>query len=295
MPSRLMLSRYKSSKHAVKRTFQRMLRGAPSSLTDGRNYRALCELAARDAAVFKTFRRQPVYAEVLEHVDRESGLEAIRYALQRHPEYRSLLPEFRRNDDLGGPRLEHFGDSGDWSATTLRYLKILSDLESLFGDLNGLHIVEIGAGYGGQCRLVLARFPRASYTIFDLPEPGALAARYLAALGAGPVAVNPPPSQFRASPVDLVISNYALSEIRRSIQQEYFERVVVRAARGYMLWNSAASRTLTEKLFSRDEQSYGAEEAASKIRGARVIRSRPPLLEADERVGNALILWGQIP
>ena len=54
------------------------------------------------------------------------------------------------------------------SPTTLRYLKVANDLETLFSSLDGLRICEIGVGYGGQCRVLDAMFAVKSYTLVDL-------------------------------------------------------------------------------------------------------------------------------
>jgi putative sugar O-methyltransferase len=278
-------------RESLKRLIRRAVDARRSSLTDTRKYRAFCRLASRDSAVFASFRAAHIYEDMVENAKREDGEQSLTSLLARHPGYSARFEEFRRNDSVGGPRTEEFEDFGHWSATTLRYVKILGDLESLFGDLDGMHIVEIGAGYGGQCRLILARFPSASYTIFDLPEPGALAARFLEALGARGVAVNPPAEELGAKPIDLVISNYALSEIRRSVQHGYLEQVVSRARRGYMLWNEPALRFLAKRRLPPKDPPYTAEEAAGRIPGARVLKESPILLAGDRQLANSLILW----
>ena len=285
-------SRLTAFRESLKHLARRAIDGRRSSLTDTRKYRAFCRLAARDDTVFASFRASRIYVDMVESAQRDDGQQSLTGTLAQQPSYRSQLEEFHRNDTVGGPRREHFEGVGDWSPTTLRYLKILSDLETLFGDLSGLHIVEIGAGYGGQCRLILARFPVASYTILDLPEPGALAARYLAALGARGISVNPPPEQLRAQPIDLAISNYALSEIRRSVQQDYLDRVVMRARRGYMLWNEPALRFLAKRRLPPKDRPYTAEEAARQIPGSRVVREGSMLLRGDRQLANSLIIWG---
>jgi putative sugar O-methyltransferase len=248
-------------RESLKRLIRRAVDARRSSLTDTRKYRAFCRLASRDSAVFASFRAAHIYEDMVENAKREDGEQSLTSLLARHPGYSAWFEEFRRNDSVGGPRTEDFEGFGRWAPTTLRYVKILGDLESLFGGLDSMHIVEIGAGYGGQCRLIMARFPSASYTILDLPEPGALAARFLDALGARGVAVNPPAEALRAKPIDLVISNYALSEIRGSVQQGYLEQVVVRAGRGYMLWNEPALRFLARRRLPPKDPPYTAEEA----------------------------------
>ena len=272
---------------------RRLVTGDSTSVTDDDGYRAFCDIAAGDPYAFSAFRRHEIVVGVLEHVSQAEGLESIEAALNQCPQYEGMLEEFRRNDSIGGPVLQRFEGIGDWSPTTLRYIKILSDLESLFGDLAGMHIVEIGAGYGGQCRIIHARFTPGSYTILDLPEPGRLAGRYLTAVGVGQVSINPPLEDLRRKRIDLVISNYALSEIRRSVQQQYLDSVVLHAARGYMLWNNLAVRRKSEKRFSLADQPLSAEEVSGLVPGASVVRNGPLILRSDVGFANALVLWGE--
>lgn len=260
-----------------------------SSISDIDEYRRCCLRAATDPTAFAGFRREPVYTQILEHIIPAVGAEAAAIALERTPSYRDHLDEFRRNDLCGDPVLHRFGDLGLFSPTTLRYIKILSDLEVLFGDLVGSHVVEIGGGYGGQCRLVRTRFSVASYAIFDLPEAGLLASKYLDALGTDGVLINPTSRDDRR--VDLVLSNYALSEIRRSMQEQYLASVVLRAARGYMIWNEAAVRRSARIRLPVTDRPYAAEEIAAMIPRARIERDVPLLLSDDVAHHNVLIRW----
>lgn len=122
-----------------------------TSLTDHVDYTSFCALAAAEPEVFATFKREPVYREVLEHVTCEQGAAYLERVLEQSPAFVPLFDRFRENDRLGSPRTCAYGDYGRFSPTTLRYTKVLSDLLLLFGPLDGLRIVEIGCGYGGQC------------------------------------------------------------------------------------------------------------------------------------------------
>jgi hypothetical protein len=286
---------FRSLGHAAKRLVRRMKQGDPTSMSDTRGYRALCDLAASSPDALAVFRSWPGYSGVLEHVEVATGRQALAVALSRHPEYLPLLSEFRRNDSIGSPALKSYDGFGEWSPTTLRYIKILADIEDFFGDLSGMHIVEIGAGYGGQCRLILARFPTVSYTILDLPEAARLAARFVAALGPWRVTLNPPPAELRSRKIDLLISNYALSEVSRPSQDAYFESAVSRSLRGYMLWNASANRPLTTKMLSARDHPCNEGDAVKRIPGATILRGRGALLDSDVSFGNALIVWGHHP
>ena len=92
-------------------------------------------------------------------------------------------------------------------------------------------------------------------------------------------------------PIDLVVSNYALSEIKRSLQDEYLRNVLLRAARGYMIWNATAVRRSARIRLPAADQPHDAEAIAARIPGARIERNMPLLLGDDAARGNVLIRW----
>ncbi len=278
--------------HRLRRAYTQWLgRGQRSSISDVADYRTCCARAAADPSAFATFRRDPAYPQILEHADAAAGAEAGSIALERHPQFGDLLDEFRRNDFCGGPLVHRFDGFGEFSPTTLRYVKVLGDLEWLFGDLSGLRIVEIGGGYGGQCRIIRSRFRVGSYTIHDLPEAAQLAKRYLDAFQIQDVAFNPP-LDGRSRAVDLLISNYALSEIRRSMQDRYFAELLSGATRGYMIWNASAIRRSSLTRLPARDLPYSAEDVVARIPGARIERALPLVLSDDIARNNVLITWG---
>jgi hypothetical protein len=209
-----------------------------SSITDRDEYQSFCQRAATDDAVFARFRRAPVYVDTLEHVTREQGAAYIEAIRRDSPD---LLTDPARlyhvNDKLGTPLLYEYEATGPVSPVTLRYLKVVSDLRLLFGDLSRLDIVEIGVGYGGQCRLITQYWPVGSYTLIDLAPALALARRYLSGLATDAELRFEAPDQVQAGSYDLCISNYAFSELTKPVQQSYADAVVSRSERGYMTCN----------------------------------------------------------
>jgi putative sugar O-methyltransferase len=208
-----------------------------TSLTDQAAYTNLCEEAARDPAVFASFKRHPDYTPVLEHVTCDDGKHYLRIALEQTPAFASVLERFRENDRLGAPQTCDYGGHGVFSPTTLRYAKVASDLTMLFGSLDALRIIEIGCGYGGQCFITTATSAPQSYTLVDLEPCLRLQQAYLSKLGvqntrfvtAGELPDN--------EEYDLVVSNYAFSECVRDVQEDYLERVLRRSKRGYVTCN----------------------------------------------------------
>ena len=246
-----------------------------SSLSDDAWYPEFCELAASDDAVFATFRSEPRYREILEHVGTTLG---GRY-LQRV--YQSTVPESRLReicdtDAVGSPPLHAYPIVGPASPTTLRYLSVLADLHSHFGPLDGWDVLEIGVGYGGQCRVAsLIDQPR-SWTLVDLPEVILLAQRFLRESGVSTQAEAVSAFDTSGRSSDLLISNYAFSELRREVQEDYYYRFVSVARRGYVTFNS-----VTPKGF----HSISAKAFAQRVGGA-VLPEKPRSYP-----GNKVVVW----
>ena len=214
---------------------------ARSSISDDDVYPAFCEAAAAQAEVFAGFRRDPRYRAVLEHVRPAQGLAYFEVISRNYPFLLERMDAFRANDSIGAPLMHDFGSPlGQWSPTTLRYAKVAGDLITMFGQLDGFDIVEIGAGYGGQCFVLSQLLKWRSYTIFDLAPVQKLQRRYLEKLGVGDVAYASLDSVKRGARYDLAISNYAFSECARQVQDAYLAKVLGKAIRGYMTCNNLA-------------------------------------------------------
>ena len=251
-----------------------------SSLADETEYTGFCRKAARDENVFATFRRAPAYNRILEHTSESQGAEYLEIIIQCYPRLRQSFDAFRRNDAVGHPVTFEYHTGGVFSPTTLRYIKVLGDLETLFGDLSALNIVEIGVGYGGQCRIVDAHRGFGSYSLIDLPPCLDLAGAYLDRFETRNtrfLTMDDLGSPLRS---DLVVSNYAFSECTRSIQELYMERVINTCPRGYLTMN-----TITPQSF----RSLTQRELLTRIPHARALPEEP--LTHD---GNYIIVWGDL-
>ena len=141
-------------------------------------------------------------------------------------------------------------------------------------------IAEIGIGYGGQCRIIKSMFPDVKYTLFDLPEVLGLAERYLnnydqyksgiRYVDGGHIYIQ--------DNYDMVISNYAFSELIPDVQDMYLDKVILRSKRGYITWNSSSLNNFG---------GYSVSELLEKIPGSFRIDEQP-LTHPD----NCIILWG---
>ena len=79
---------------------------------------------------------------------------------------------------------------------------------------------------------------------------------------------------------DLLISNYAFSELNKFVQDIYLEKVILNSKSGYITWNGEG-----RKIW--DTDGYGVDELLSKIPNSKIIPETP--LSAE---GNVVIVWG---
>lgn len=218
--------------------------------TDYNAYLKTCREAAKNEEVFRNFKCNPDYTPILEHVSFSQGLGYIEEINRLDSDFLlpSVLNIFRTNDYTGNPHIYYYGELKiSISPTTLRYIKVLADLVSLFGNLDRLNIVEIGGGYGGQCKVINSLYIPASYTIVDLPEVLLLCKKYLGKNGIKDVILrntdDPEEKHY-----GLCISNYAFSEVGREHQTFYAGRIIANSDRGYMTCNF-----IDPKNFTKDE------------------------------------------
>jgi len=146
-------------------------------------------------------------------------------------EYYKIIPEYLlnhgfTNDFYGNPKLYNYGKL-KFSTSTLQYIGVLAKLIELFGNLGGKRIVEIGGGYGGQCRTIMDVYGVECYHIIDLPEVCELQKKYCGA----ECFTLPIGEEY-----DICISNYALSEIENN--KLYIDKVVKKSKHGYITCNT---------------------------------------------------------
>ena len=248
----------------------------PQSLSELNDYLTLCALAATDDNYFNKFRSCSSYRAILENVDGLAG-EKLLSVIQS---YGRTAEEFRNlwHSEVGNPYTFRMPGLGKISPTELRYSKIICELEILFGSLDSFKIIEIGVGFGGQGGQILNTFDVAKYEFVDLVEPLQLVKRYLKEIKAPGIVRMISPDMVFGEKRDLVISNYAYSELTLELQEDYFEKVISRCERGFVIYNQITPdsyRTMT------------ANEFAAKIQGAEIFAENPL-----SHTGNVLVVWG---
>lgn len=262
-----LLDVYKFSNHVVP---------IGSSLSDTTEYQALCAAAIADRKVLARFKSEKNYTRILEHVNYEMGRKYLDFLVDE-PAALELLLEVNRVE-IGNPERYHFPGLGLVSPTQIRYAKILCEITELFGPLNNMRIIEIGVGNGGQCFQICKTYNVAGYFLYDLPVVQELTKLVLKTQGLTKEPSFPPISPLEENPSDLLISNYAFSELTREHQEIYFEKIIRHSNRGYVLFNHIQNDT---------SKSMSAEEFSSRIPGS-IIIDETPTTHPD----NVLIVWG---
>lgn len=240
---------------------------------------AVREIISRRRSFYR-FRRFFDYREILEHVDYELGLAYLRKIQSISPIMLEQYSGFKANDVLGKPRTYQFPMVGRTSPTTLRYVSVAAEIERLFPNKDIKKVVEIGAGYGGQALILRKTLNFLSYSIFDLPNVQILIAKYLSAHEVDNVTF-PDVHELDSLSSDLVISNYAFSELPRNLQEIYLNRILRYSKNGYLLMNSGRSN-----LTGRSIGKLSVQEITEAIPNVEIL-DEEPLTGPD----NYLLIW----
>ena len=211
---------------------------ANQSESDNGEYISFVKKALKNDYYFNNFKRNPIYQFHLEHVTYKQGLEYLDIIITKNLNILNKIDKFIINDKTGNPINFYYKDlNKKISPTTLRYIKVASDLEYYFGNKFD-NIVEIGCGYGGQY-LVLDQIFKIQnyYSMFDLDDVNSLIKKNLEqfnTLSKYDLFNNVK----KIDKIDLLISNYAFSELPKKLQIKYLEDVVSKSTHGYMTMNS---------------------------------------------------------
>lgn len=228
----------------------------------------------------KRFRRIYDYREILEHVDFKLGRSYLEQVTSMNPNLTRNIENFKRNDSLGKPRTFKYGSLGKLSPTTLRYIAVAADIQRIFGSQKMSNIVEVGGGYGGQAAVLSKLDYFENYFIYDLPIVQKLIQTFLSCIGVSHVHfphIDDKPERG----YDLFISNYAFSELPRDLQMSYFQNVISRSSRGYMLMNSGR-----DNVTGRSDGKISLDELKNLMPNL-VVTEEIPLTSPD----NFLITW----
>lgn len=199
------------------------------------SYPKFCLLASQDNAVFNSFRKNDIYRNIVESPhEKECGNMILDLIKIQYPDLLQFFGHICTEDTIGGPIQFDYAGIGIVSPTVIRYVQIVGDLMREFGDLGQLKIVEIGCGFGGQCKIINNICGFSHYTMIDLPECVELIKKYMSHFEISNISTVDCYSLKEKIPCDLVISNFAFSEICKEGQLLYMEKIINDAPCGYM-------------------------------------------------------------
>lgn len=246
-----------------------------TSISEATDYPNFCKSASKDDQVFRNFRNQKEYMAILEHVTFEQGLDYINEIKKLNI---TNINFFDVETPIGGPLAFNYEGYGQVSPTTLRYLKVYLEISKIFNNKTINSFCEIGAGYGGQARIFSLYSDIRNYVIYDLPEVKLLIEKFLLlTLKSHNIEVRSY-KELQNEKFDLVISNYAFSELKKNLQDRYLKNVIERASCGYMTYND---------IYPYRGYGYTVEEIAMRIPGSEIIEEKPLTSE-----GNCILIWG---
>ena len=254
-----------------------------SSITGNESdYLSICKAASSNSAHFKQFRSNRAIYRVIEGVPRHIG----EHCIKRIPkEYLSQLSKLDHYECIGQPKRFNYPNVGSFSPCTLRYVMILADLKKRFGSLNTMNIAEIGGGYGGLCAVMKTFENYKSYTLIDLPPVLKLAETFLNKLKITNTHFISALDLQHLKSYDLLISNYAFSEIDAEHQLEYLDKLIKHVPRGYMVLNFISQSKKILSL-SRKKVKEHLENAGHQV------TISPEIPQTNPRKPNVLLTWG---
>ena len=188
------------------------------------------------------FRRKYDYREILEHVTYTQGKSYLEQIQEYSPQnYIELIEKNKANDLFGNPYEYQYPGVGRVSPTTLRYISTAIDIFEIIRLNKESVVAEIGVGYGGQAAILERMYGIKNYSAFDLPSVIQLSNVYLNSVNSKLKFTSSGLSSDKNTTWDVVISNYAFSELHRDLQLSYIERVIAKSKSGYMIMNSGRS------------------------------------------------------
>ena len=253
-------------------------RAGDSSVSDSSAYLQIISSAVQNNESFAKFRSNREYRQILEHVSKSQGYEYLRESDLNTSKLKEMIAKVDFLNICGLPLVYFYPRLGFLSPTTLRYIKVFNELIRLFPNIAEMNIAEIGGGFGGQAAVLRKLSGFKSYTIYDLPEVHELQLRFLKANNSESGVLYADGRLAPSGKFDLVISNYAVSELQRELQVAYFENVVKSSTRGYLTWNLISQNRLG---------GLSVNEVLEYIPSATITEESPL---TDE--GNVLITWG---
>jgi hypothetical protein len=251
--------------------------------SDSTSYTDFVSSAIHNEKKFNKFRTAYSYRMILEHVDFKLGYEYLSRLTPSTIEFYVNNPTLLNLSKVGSPRVYYYSQLGWISPTIIRYLYVNQTFLNLFNNVDIEKIGEIGIGFGGQFAVTTKSLQLNEYSMYDLPVVLALAEKTLheAKLLSGgfkPKAIDP----VIQDSFDLIISNYAFSELPADVQRDYIAKIIKNTRCGYLTMNSGRT-----DITGRSSGKMSLLEIMEAIPGCQI-------LEEDPKTGpdNYIIAWG---
>lgn len=193
----------------------------------GINYLNICESIIKDEKLFRNFKNNKKYTTVLEHLSKEKA-----FKFYNKIDKSIINEDIFINDTIGNPKIENF-DNYKISSSTVRYIYVLYMIKSLFNNIDGWDIIEVGGGYGGQCLTLSTMFNFNCYDLIDQEGPSKLTEKYLNNFDIKNFNIKATKNKY-----DLFISNYAFSEFDKNLQKYYYDKYIKNSKHIFMIINS---------------------------------------------------------
>jgi putative sugar O-methyltransferase len=252
------------------------------SESDSGLYSIAVQEALTNKKKFNNFKSNIFYQDILEHVNYPQGLEYLNI-IKRDSNLLNNIDKFLINDQIGNPKKYYYEElKTKISPTTLRYIKVASDIKKIFKD-EITNIVEIGCGYGGQYLILDQVMKINHYILMDLHDVNKLIEKYLEHHLLNSSYETKTINQLQSNKqFDLVISNYAFSELPPQTQISYIKKILLNSKNGYLTMNSG-------KENSNFKNHLSLEEIRNYIKNITILEEEPNTSE-----GNYIIIWGNI-
>jgi len=221
-----------------------------------------------------SFKRNPIYNEVLEHVSREQGQQYYDLCKKEFQITDDDILSFTNlNDSFGDPVKETYS-FGTISPSSLRYVYHSHIILNYLSFLNkkNYSIVEIGGGYGGLPLAIVHYAKKFSvtideYNICDLNSVIQLQEMYIKQISTLPIFKFHNASNYGTTIEShnlFLISCYAFSEIKMFHQQKYLDFLFPNITSGFIIWNSVYY-DFGRKTFIQDERPQTHPEGLNKF------------------------------
>jgi len=194
---------------------------------------------------FNKFRNNFFWKSVVENTSYNEALIYLKninrkYLNNQNTENTKIFEYLEQIDKLFSAKTFYFSTiNKKISGNSIRYLKQSADIKKIFNKKKFKEVVEIGVGCGLQCLILDHLLQIRKYILVDVDLVLKLSKKFLEnfilKLSYDFKTLN---NFDNIGKYDLVISNYAFSELPKNLQLMYLDKIILRAKNGYLTMNT---------------------------------------------------------